>query len=158
MTQLMNPSLFSKTPGYGGMSLNDYQSMSGYGQPTTSLTGLSTTSGVLDDVSNAGAAATPSNWWDGFLQQRDAKGITSGGWGQAGLGIASGAINAWLGLKQYGLAKDTLNANKEQFALNYGAQKATTNSALEDRQRARVASNAGAYESVGKYMQKNGIV
>ena len=62
-----------------------------------------------------------------------------------------------MGMKQYGLAKQSLAEGKLQFQLNYDAHKTTTNSALEDRQRARVASNAGAYESVGDYMDKNGI-
>ena len=53
--------------------------------------------------------------------------------------------------------KTTLAEGKRQFQINYDAQTITTNSSLEDRQRARVASNAGAYQSVGDYMDKNGI-
>ena len=53
--------------------------------------------------------------------------------------------------------KTTLAEGKRQFQINYGAQKTTINSALEDRQRARVASNSSAYQSVGDYMDKNGI-
>ena len=76
-------------------------------------------------------------------------------------GFALGALNAgtnlFFGMKQYGLAKKTLEENKRQFELNYAAQKQTTNTALEDRQRARVASNSGAYQSVGDYMKENGV-
>ncbi len=60
-------------------------------------------------------------------------------------------------MKQYNLAKDTLNENKRQFGLNWDAQKATVNSQLEDRQRARVASNPSAYQSVSAYMDQNRI-
>ena len=79
------------------------------------------------------------------------------GWGGLAVNAAGGLASAFLGMKQYGLAKQTLEENKRQFQLNYDAQKQTTNTRLEDRQRARVASNAGAYQSVGDYMTVNGI-
>ena len=79
------------------------------------------------------------------------------GWGNLALNAAGGLASTFLGMKQYGLAKQTLAENKRQFQLNYDAQKQTTNTRLEDRQRARVASNAGAYQSVGDYMTVNGI-
>jgi len=75
------------------------------------------------------------------------------GWGNMALGAAGGAFNAWMGMKQYGLAKDTLEQNKQQF----GAQQKMANSRMADRQAARVANNPGAYQSVGDYMKKNGI-
>ena len=46
--------------------------------------------------------------------------------------------------------------NKREFELNYAAQKQTTNASLEDRQRARVASNAGAYQSADAGGQRHG--
>lgn len=79
------------------------------------------------------------------------------GWGGLALNAAGGLTSAFLGMKQYGLAKQTLAENKRQFQLNYDAQKQTTNTRLEDRQRARAASNANAYQSVGDYMAVNGI-
>lgn len=79
------------------------------------------------------------------------------GWGSTALGAAGGIFNAWMGMKQYGLAKDTLETNKQQFAQNFGAQQKMTNSRLQDRQAARVASNPGAYQSVGDYMKTNGV-
>ena len=79
------------------------------------------------------------------------------GWGGLALNAAGGVASAFLGMKQYGLAKQTLEENKRQFGLNYAAQRQTTNTRLEDRQRARVASNANAYQSVGDYMAVNGI-
>ena len=88
----------------------------------------------------------------GFLGSRDQQ-----GWGGLALGAAQGLGSLYMGMQQYNLAKDTLENSKAQFERNYEAQKTTTNSSLEDRQKARVASNAGAYESVGSYMQRNGV-
>jgi hypothetical protein len=79
------------------------------------------------------------------------------GWGGMAIGGASAIMNAIMGMKQYGLAKNALATNKKQFQMNYDAQKSTTNTQLQDRQRARVAANPGAYQSVGDYMNQNGI-
>ena len=79
------------------------------------------------------------------------------GWGGLGLRAASGIASTFMGMKQYGLAKNRLAAQKEQFERNYAAQRTTTNAQLEDRQRARVSADANAYESVGSYMDRNRI-
>lgn len=80
------------------------------------------------------------------------------GYGGLALGAMGGLASTFLGMKQYGLAKDTLAQNKMQFQKNYDSQKTLTNANLEDRQRARVASSSiGAYESVDSYMNKNRI-
>ncbi len=86
-----------------------------------------------------------------------ANGMKTQGLFDMGLGAAQGLLGAYLGFQNMGIAKDTLAQNKRQFDLNFGAQQKTTNAALEDRQRARVASNPGAYASVNDYMAKNGI-
>lgn len=100
-----------------------------------------------------------SNWLNdsGILGKRLADGTQVQGWGAPALGLASGLANSYFGMKQLNLARDTLNANKEQFRLNFDASKNTTNAQLQDRQRARVASNPGAYQSVGDYMNQYGI-
>lgn len=97
----------------------------------------------------AAGADFSGNWWDGMAGKD--------GWGGMALGAASGLMQGFLGMKQYGLAKQTLAENRRQFQLNYDAQKQTTNTRLEDRQAARVASNPGAYQSVGAYMGSNGL-
>ena len=100
------------------------------------------------------------SWFDDIFNMDAAFGNAKAGttgWAPTALGALQGLGSAYLGMKQYGLAKDEFEESKRQFELNYGAQKKLTNSRLEDRQRARVASNPGAYESVGSYMQKNGI-
>lgn len=109
-----------------------------------------------------GAVGEPSLWDrftnSGFFSSTNGKtGVTSQGWGAPAFAVGQGLFNAWLGMKQYGLFKDQLAESKRQFGLNYAAQAKTTNTALEDRQRARVASNPGAYQSVGDYMAANRI-
>lgn len=99
-----------------------------------------------------GSPAGGGNWWDGVVGTKDQP-----GWGGMALGGASTLASAFMGMQQYGLAKQQLAENKRQFDTNFGAQKTLTNSNLEDRQRARVASNPGAYQSVGTYMTANGV-
>lgn len=93
----------------------------------------------------------------GFLGSTAADGTKTQGWGGMAFGGLQALGNTFMGMKQYGLAKDQLAQSKKQFDLNYGAQQKTTNAALSDRQNARVASNPGAYQSVADYMKKNGI-
>lgn len=95
--------------------------------------------------------------WDSFLGYKKADGTAVNGFGGLALGAASGLGNLWMGMKNYGLAKDQLAFQKDAYAKNYAAQKQTTNASLEDRQRARVAANPAAYVSVSDYMAKNGI-
>lgn len=68
-----------------------------------------------------------------------------------------GAYNAH---KQLGLAKDTLNFNKDQYYTNLNNQRKMVNSQLEDRQRRRVAQakdGGTTTTSVGDYMAKYGV-
>lgn len=118
----------------------------------------------LLNTDTAGLANAPQgmeNSWGnlfGALGSTNQKtGIRSDGWGGMALGVGQGLAGAFLGAKQFSLAQDSLNENKRQFQLNYDNQRKTMNTELEDRQRARVASNSGAYQSVGDYMQKNGV-
>lgn len=122
--------------------------------PKLDTSGLSDLSNLPSFTAGPGGAG---NWWDGFLGSTAANGVKTQGWGGTALGVAQGLGSAFLGMKQYGLAKDQLAQGKEQFAKNYAAQQKTTNAAFEDRQRARVAANPGAYQSVGDYMKQNGI-
>jgi hypothetical protein len=112
---------------------------------------------------DGGQALMPEAYdgWKAFqravLGGRDQKGNQEMGFGGLAIGGISALGNLYMGMKQYGLAKDQLNFQKSSFERNWEASKSTTNSALEDRQKARVASNPGAYESVGSYMGKYGI-
>lgn len=95
---------------------------------------------------------TERSWMDRFFNTRDEQ-----GWGGLAIGAAQGLGNLYLGMQQYGLAKDALANSRNQFERQYTAQRTLTNARLEDRQRARVASNPG-YESVDSYMNRNRVV
>lgn len=150
--------------GFNNQTLpTDYQSLGNYGisPDPMSSTGLANPSslGSLNMGSNplgslsgySGNTSQPS-FWDSLVGTKDQP-----GWGGLALGAVGGLANLYMGMQQYGLYKQQLNENKRQFQLNYDAQKQMTNNQLEDRQRARVASNPGAYQSVGDYMNKYGI-
>lgn len=141
------------------------KSLTGFGAPNSSggtfenygnwnnMAQLNTADPLGGFMVKQGILNTPENMQGGFLSgmvgTKDAP-----GWGGMALGAAQGLGNAFMGMKQYGLAKKTLKENKRQFQENFNAQKKTTNASLEDRQRARVAANSGGYESVGDYMNK----
>lgn len=104
----------------------------------------------------APAAAGGGGLFSSFLQNPDG----SGGWGSAALDTFSGLSNAWLGMQQYGLAKDALKHSKKQFSSNFNAQATTHNADIEARQNARIlsaGSGSGQYQSTADYMDKNRI-
>lgn len=84
-------------------------------------------------------------------------GIKTDGWGGLALGAAQGLMSGFMGMKQYGLAKKTLAHNQDVFNKNYAAQRQTTNTRLEDRQKTVVAMNSNN-TPVAEYMNKNRIV
>ena len=113
-------------------------------------------------IADAASGGWATNAWDKFtslpwLNSKDAQGIGQQGILAPAISGLTSIANGYLGMKQLGLAQDQFNFQKDAFNKNWAAKKATTNSALEDRQRARVASNSGAYQSVGDYMNQYGI-
>ena len=110
----------------------------------------------LPEIAQAQAAPVDNSIFSNFLSKKNADGSVDMGWGGMALGAANGLMQGYMGMKQYGLAKESLAESKRQFQLNYDAQKTLTNATLEDRQRSRIAANP-KYESVGDYMAKNGI-
>lgn len=84
-------------------------------------------------------------------------GITTGGWAPVALGAGQAIFGALQGNKAMGLAEKQFKESKRQFDLNFNAQRQSINTQLEDRQRARVASNATAYEPVDAYLNKNRV-
>lgn len=88
---------------------------------------------------------------------KDADGSSFGGWGAPALGLAQGLASGYMGMKAYGLAKDTFNENKRQFGLNYGAQVDTTNTRMRDKATANYAATRGQSESPDDYMKRNGL-
>lgn len=160
------------------MTNQNFNSMSNYGNQPPGLLGSGAWSPGGDPSASLEMYSQPNqpnNWAQSLLPKPLAMGFDGGaganpsflsgmlgspgqqGWGSMALGGAQSLASAFMGMKQYGLAKQQLAENKRQFDTNFSAQKGLTNSNLEDRQRARVASNPGAYESVGSYMNQNGV-
>lgn len=108
-------------------------------------------------ISGSGSGFKPT-FMQGLLGHTDTNtGIKTNGWGGAALGLGQGLMQGFQGMQQYGMAKKAFKEGQRQYNQDYAAQKQLTNANLEDRQRARVASNSGAYQSVSEYMEKNGI-
>lgn len=65
--------------------------------------------------------------------------------------------NLYMGMKNYGLAKDSLKESRRQFDMNYGNQRDGLNTYMEDRQNARIAASPGQHEDTSSYMDRNRI-
>ena len=132
-------------PSYGG----------GY-QPSQLNQSMATSFATNPVVANGGPGgglSTMEKWFGGSNNA----GNYVPGMALTGLNALTGVAGAYIGWQQFKTAQDSLKENKRQFNLNYEAQKKNYNTTIEDRQRARVASNPNAYQSVGSYMSKNGI-
>ena len=73
------------------------------------------------------------------------------------LNTFTGLASAYLGMKQYGLAKDSFKQNKKEFGMNYDAQRQLTNAQMEGSAKARHSANPGFYATPSDYMAKNSI-
>lgn len=92
----------------------------------------------------------------GFIGTRDPiSGQMSQGWGGLAFGAAQALMNGLMGMRQYGLARRQFDFQKNAWNQNMANQRRTVNTQMEDRQRARVAANPTAYQSVGEYMNQN---
>ena len=123
--------------------------------PTAQFQSL--TPGFGMNMSGFGGALSGATKPDFLSMESFLGGNGTPGWGGAALGAASGLMNGFMGMQNYNLAKQQLAFQKQAYEKNLANQTKMTNTALEDRQRARVASNAGAYQSVSDYMRQNGI-
>lgn len=104
-----------------------------------------------------GSPAAGPGWAGKAFGYKRADGTEVGGWAMPALVGAGVLKDGFMGMKQYGLAKDTFRQGKKEYEQNYDAQRRLTNAELEDRQRTRVASSPGHYLSVGDYMNKFGV-
>ena len=75
---------------------------------------------------------------------------------KVGVGLFTGGFTGWNGFQQNKLMERNMNMQAAQYREQMGLSKSNYNSKLEDRQRARVAGNPAAYESVDSYMKKYG--
>lgn len=76
---------------------------------------------------------------------------------KSGIGLITGGIGAWQGYNQNKLMRQNMGQQASQFREQMDLSKQSINRNIEDRQRARVASNPTAYESVDSYMKKYGV-
>lgn len=137
-------------PGSGGFLPNDpgnYGSAPGMGSNGYVPLDINNSLASGFNLSGATEALKPS-FMDSMIGTTGAP-----GWGGMALGAVGGLASTYLGMKQYGLAKQSLAQNKDQFNRNYKMQKDLTMSRLKDRQESRVRSGSG-YQSVGDYMKQ----
>ena len=64
----------------------------------------------------------------------------------------TGLASAYLGMKQYGLAKDSFKQSKKEFGLNYDAQRNTTNQQMAGIAKAQYSANPDFYDKPDKVM------
>jgi hypothetical protein len=81
----------------------------------------------------------------------------SAGWMGPMATAGAGLVNAYTGYQQLQLGKDELSQNKREFELNFGNQRQSYNTQIEDRQRARLSADSGGYESLSTYLDKNRV-
>ena len=153
----LDPMSMSTGPlGAGSTPFNYETDMAGLMPTATPFASTPTNQGILSSIGYSGnpggGLGDKLREW-GVLGTRDQQ-----GWGGLALGAAQGAAGLYMGMKQYGLMKDQLATQKNQFERQYESQKTLTNARMEDRQRARVNSSpTGAYESVSSYMDRNRV-
>lgn len=140
---------------------NDYNNVAGFlGPQITNLQGGAGPAGGLSSLFSGFSGLFGE---DGALGSRslfggvNPNGTQSLGFAAPAIGIGQAILGGINGNKQLKLAESAFKEGTRQFDLNYDAQRTSANTALEDRQRARVASNPGAYESVSSYLDKNRI-
>lgn len=164
------PGMLPDTSGWGGPNItvpDSWNSMAGYGS-TPMLAGEIDPMAAMADAGGASYEINPTLW--GKIKQggSDLAGsflpkinpetgkMETLGWGMPALQGLSSLGNMYLGMKNYGLAKDQLNTQKEQFAMNYNNQRQLLNTQMEDMARAR-ASASSKVESPESYMARNRI-
>lgn len=109
------------------------------------------------DPSTGGNTGGQRNWRDFWWGSTDAEtGVQTPGALSTGLAIAQGGVNAYLAMRNYGMAKRTLRENRRQFDLNYENQRKLVNAELSDRQRRRNIENPDSVPH-DEYMRQWGL-
>lgn len=91
----------------------------------------------------------------GFLSTKDQQ-----GWGSLALGAIQGGLGAFIGMKQYGLAKKQFEFQKDAWNKEYEVNKNLTNERLETRQNRRIADSGVTgmkFDDTASYMSKYGV-
>ena len=123
--------------------------MGGYGQGEDFL--------PSDPSSNSSDANTRGNWKQLLFGKNNQDGTRDRGALMPMLNTFTGLASAYLGMKQYGLAKDSFKQNRREFGLNYDAQRQTTNAQMEGQARSRYSADPTHYATPDEYMDKHGI-
>ena len=116
------------------------------------LSGIPTVNGQLPAASNQ-----DGGWFTTLFGGRDANGFQTSGVVSPAVSAFSSGMQAYLGAQNLKLAKKSLAFQKDAFSKQFENQRRLINTQLEDRQRARVSANPGAYQSVDEYMKQHGV-
>ena len=154
----MQPGGFDyRNPGqqYGQGSILDHSSNNPnlfYGAETTFPTDYTATSPVRGSED-----AMPDSWGTrakNFLMgnRNEETGMRTPGMLLPMLNTFTGLASAYLGMKQYGLAKDSFKQSKKEFGLNYDAQRNTTNQQMAGIAKAQYSANPDFYDKPDKVM------
>lgn len=143
---LITPSMSLNLPGINA----DYSSLGNFGNINYSpMANYMGSTPRLEPQVGAVGTGTPITArpdffsWDGMLGGKNADGTSFNGWGGAALGALQGLGSAYMGMKQYGLAKDQLAFSKDAFNKNYALQKSTMQGRIDGKARARYAADPG---------------
>lgn len=82
------------------------------------------------------------------------------GWGNLALGTAQAGLGAYLGMKQYGLAKKAFEHQKDAWNKEYEVNKNLTNERLETRQNRRIAESGVTgmqHQDTASFMSRYGV-
>lgn len=120
--------------------------MTNYGNPALDTSAFDTLGNYGKNLDMGGAESGGGGLGSSIMG--NLSGITQAG---------SGILNGILAMKQYGLAKDQFNFQKDAYNANYKNQVQSTNTFLEDRQRSRAASGDSNVMSVEDYMAANRV-
>lgn len=154
-----NPNSFSAAFETGIPSGFNYNPQDVFGSVLPALNNTPFSGGNMAMLSMLPGGNGGGSWFDfgNFLPWKDASGASGMGWGMPLLGMGKSIFDGWLGMEKLDLAKDSLNFQKDAFSKQFENQRTLTNAELRDRQRARVASNPTAYQSVDEYMKANQV-
>ena len=95
-------------------------------------------------ASGNGAAAFSPTMMQSLVGYTDpTNGTKVNGVGGTALGVLQGLGSAYMGMRQYGLAKDQLAFSKDAFNKNYALQKSTMQGRVDGKARARYAADPG---------------
>lgn len=146
LAEYTSPNLFSNMVNYGRANALAYSVSGGQLTPNTSGLGLKVY-GTPEQFGFGLPNTAGSGSWGDFFRN----------YGGTLLGAAQGIGNLFMGMKQYGLAKDALKESRRQFQLNYDAQRKLTNARLGDRQDARRAADPERHMTREEYLAKYGV-